>query len=201
MKSFLIQTLGKLIDIFVKIYFRSKQLKLYKTLKSFGNKSNISYPFDIVGTNNIEVGNNVNIRANSVLSAVNAKIIIKDWTGAAPFLYISTGNHRMIPGRFYRSIKDSEKGDKFDADVIINEDVWIASRVTILMGVNVGRGAIIAAGAVVNRDVLPYSVVGGVPAKFIKFKWSLTQILQHESKLYPEAERFTKEQLLSWGIR
>lgn len=40
----------------------------------------------------------------------------------------------MIPGRFYRSITDTEKGRGYDADVIINEDVWIASRVTILKG-------------------------------------------------------------------
>lgn len=107
----------------------------------------------------------------------------------------------MIPGRFYRSITDTEKGRGYDADVIINEDVWIASRVTILKGVTVGRGAVIAAGAVVNKDVLPYSVVGGVPAHFIKFKWTISQILEHEQKLYAVDERFTEEELRMWGIQ
>jgi len=46
-------------------------------------------------------------------------------------------------------------------------------RVIILKGVHIRRGAIIAAGAVVNRDVPPYSIVGGVPAKVIRFRWSL----------------------------
>ena len=160
----------------------------------------LAYPFLIQGEKNIYISEHCNIRANSVLTALNAKIVIKKWTGAAPYLYISTGNHRMIPGRFYRSITDAEKEKGYDADVVINEDVWIASRVTILKGVNVGRGAIIAAGAVVNRDVLPYSVVGGVPAKFIKFKWSLEQVLEHERKLYKEDERFGVEELKSFGL-
>lgn len=54
--------------------------------------------------------------------------------------------------------------------VSIGDYVWIGTRVTILPGVNVGNGALIAAGAVVTRDVDPYSIVGGVPAKFIKMR-------------------------------
>ena len=53
------------------------------------------------------------------------------------------------------------------ADVIIDDYVWIASRVTILPGVHIGKGAVIASGAVVTKDVPPYSIVGGVPAKVI----------------------------------
>ena len=46
-----------------------------------------------------------------------------------------------------------------------------------------------------NKDVPPYSIVGGVPAKVIKFYWTKEQILEHESKLYPEAERMSEEEL------
>lgn len=202
MKQKLINLIGKIIDIIVRIYYRYKSNCIYMKLASKGSQTNICYPFDIQGAENISIGSHCTIRANSVLNSLNAKIIIKDWTGAAPFLYISTGNHRMIPGRFYLSITNSEKRKGVDdADVVINEDVWIASRVTILKGVNVGRGAIIAAGAVVNKNVKPYSIVGGVPAKFIKFKWTLDEILEHESKLYPEEKRLSKEYLLELGIR
>lgn len=75
--------------------------------------------------------------------------------------------------------------------MIIESDVWIGSNVTILDGVHVGRGATIAAGAVVNKDVPPYSIVGGVPAKVIKYYWSIDQIIKHEAKLYPENERLS----------
>lgn len=52
--------------------------------------------------------------------------------------------------------------------IIIEDDVWIGSRVIILPGVRIGKGAIIGAGAVVTSDVEPYSIVGGVPAKILK---------------------------------
>jgi acetyltransferase-like isoleucine patch superfamily enzyme len=50
----------------------------------------------------------------------------------------------------------------------IEADCWIGARVTILAGVTIGRGATVAAGAVVHRDVEPETLVGGVPAKFIR---------------------------------
>ncbi|MDW7775647.1 MAG: acyltransferase [Methanosarcinales archaeon] len=54
--------------------------------------------------------------------------------------------------------------------VIIEDDVWIGTRVIILPGVHIGKGAIIAAGAVVTKDVEPFSIVGGVPAKHLKWR-------------------------------
>ena len=66
---------------------------------------------------------------------------------------------------------------------------------TILAGVHVGRGVTIAAGAVVNKDVPPYSIVGGVPAKVIKMYWTKEQIIEHEAALYPESERLSREVL------
>jgi maltose O-acetyltransferase len=52
--------------------------------------------------------------------------------------------------------------------VIIEDDVWLAARVTVLKGVTIGRGAVVGAGAVVTKNVPPYTVVGGVPAKTIR---------------------------------
>jgi acetyltransferase-like isoleucine patch superfamily enzyme len=53
------------------------------------------------------------------------------------------------------------------APVRIEDNAWVSTRVTILPGVTVGEGAVIAAGAVVTKDVAPYSLVGGVPAKYL----------------------------------
>lgn len=80
-----------------------------------------------------------------------------------PDCVIYTRNHRFdrldIPMR--------EQGYGPVEPVEIGDDCWIGGRVTILPGVHVGNGAVIAAGAVVTKDVPPYAVVGGVPAKII----------------------------------
>lgn len=57
-------------------------------------------------------------------------------------------------------------------DIIVEDDVWIGYRSTIMSGVHIGQGAIIAAGSVVTKDVEPYAIVGGVPAKVIKYRFS-----------------------------
>ena len=67
---------------------------------------------------------------------------------------------------------------------------------TLLSGVHIGRGAIVAAGAVVSKDVPPYSIVGGIPARIIKFRWTIEEILEHEHILYPEEERLAKYELI-----
>jgi acetyltransferase-like isoleucine patch superfamily enzyme len=57
-----------------------------------------------------------------------------------------------------------------DLPVIVEDYVWIGSRAIIMPGVTIGKGAVVAAGAVVTKDVIPYAVVGGVPAKLIRMR-------------------------------
>ena len=59
----------------------------------------------------------------------------------------------------------------YDAPIVVEDDVWIGFGAIILAGVTIGRGAIIGAGSVVNKDVPPYAIVGGVPAKVIKYRF------------------------------
>ena len=144
---------------------------------------------------NLFIGDGVGIGAYAVLSTPNAKIIFKGNSSIAHHLTIHTGNHARIMGRFVSDITDKDKPNGYDHDVIIEKDVWIGANVSILEGVTVGRGATIAAGAVVNKDVPPYSIVGGVPARVLKFYWTIDEILEHEQMLYPVDERFSREEL------
>lgn len=70
-----------------------------------------------------------------------------------------------------------------DAPVVIEDDVWCGANVTILKGVTIGRGSVVAAGAVVTKSFPPYSIIGGVPAKLIKMRFSPEEIVQHEALL------------------
>lgn len=70
------------------------------------------------------------------------------------------------------SIVDKEKNKK----VIIGNDVWIGTNVTLLPSIKIGNGAIIAAGAVVTKDVPDYAIVAGVPAKIVKYRFSQEEI-------------------------
>lgn len=63
------------------------------------------------------------------------------------------------------------------------------------MGVTIGRGSVVAAGAVVNKSCPPYSIIGGVPAKVLKFRFTVDQILEHEEKLYTMEKRYTRDEL------
>lgn len=126
---------------------------------------------------------------------MNAKFIIKEHCAIAEGLTVHTGNHPRVIGKFITDITEYNKPKGYDKDVIIEEDVWIGCNVTILTGVIIGRGVTVAANAVVNKSIPPYCICGGIPAKFIKFYWTIDQILEHEVKLYPEHERYTKEQL------
>ncbi len=69
----------------------------------------------------------------------------------------------------------NQQGFKPEQPVTIHDDVWIGSHVIILAGVTIGRGAILAAGAIVTKNVPEYAIVGGNPAKIIKFRKSSAQ--------------------------
>ena len=80
-------------------------------------------------------------------------------------------------------IDSKEKLTENDAPVIIEDDVWTGANVTILKGVTIGRGSVIAAGAVVTKSFPPYSIIGGVPAKLLKMRFTPDEIEKHERLL------------------
>ncbi len=152
-------------------------------------------PIFIGNAKNVFLYDRCNLASYSWISATNARFICKGHCAIAEGLTVHTGNHARIVGQFVSDINELNKPKGYDEDVIVEEDVWIGCNVTLLSGVTIGRGATVAAGAVVSKSMPPYCICGGVPAKFIKFYWTIDQILEHEAKLYPEAERYSREQL------
>lgn len=108
----------------------------------------------------LTIGNNS--RINGVHISASQHIAIGNNVRIAPYTIIIDNDFHRVDDHF------SDDGNK--GPIIIEDDVWITMNCMIMKGVRIGRGAVIAAGAVVTRDVLPYSVVGGVPAKLIKMQ-------------------------------
>lgn len=149
----------------------------------------------LINTKKIFLYDYVGIGANAFISALNAKFICKGHCAIAENFTVHTGNHARLLQKFITEINEINKPVGYDKDVIVEEDVWIGCNVTLLAGVHIGRGCTVAAGAVVTKSMPPYCVVGGVPAKPIKFKWTIDEIIQHENILYPAEERFSREEL------
>lgn len=136
---------------------------------SCGEKTKIGANCELKPLKNIQLGNRVEIGPRALFWTTRAKIIIGDDVIFGPGVTIITGDHPTnIKGCTINSIKDSDKPEECDQDVIIDNDVWIGCNVTILKGVHIHTGAIIAAGSVVTKDVEEYCIFGGVPSKLIK---------------------------------
>lgn len=134
------------------------------------------------------------IRYNLKVINFTGKFIVKKYSAIAPNCTVVTGNHRPIvgiPQLFSNAchIKDKE------TDIIVEEAVWIGVNCTLLAGAHIGRGAIIGACSMVNREIPPYAVAVGSPAKIIASVFTIDQIINHEKQIYPENERFSKKYL------
>lgn len=149
---------------------------------------------DIKGLWNLSVGDGTSIPKGSTLYCTEAPLIIGRKVIFGPNPTIITGDHRIdVIGQY---IMDShEKLPENDAPVVIEDDVWCGANVTILKGVTIGRGSVVAAGAVVTKSCPPYSIVGGVPAKILKYRFTVEECLLHEKTLYPLSHQFSKELL------
>ncbi len=157
----------------------------------------VHIPASIVNPKNLYMEENVSIGPNAVIYNPLTKVHIKRNSYSGPRLFISTGNHYLKKGTFSRLLTDDDKvkdGVILNHDVCIDEDVWLGANVSVLCK-HIHRGAVVAAGAVLTKDVPPYAVMGGVPAKVIKFRFTVDEILEHEAVLYESRERFTRKEL------
>lgn len=93
--------------------------------------------------------------------------------------FVGRDDHRY--GVVGKRTWDSPRGDS--GRCVVEDDVWIGHGAIVLSGVTIGRGAVVAAGAVVVESVPPYAIVGGCPAKLIKWRFTAEEIQRHEALL------------------
>lgn len=116
---------------------------------------------------NVFCGDNVSFGGENLFLSSNAKVSIGNNVMFGPRVTVITGDHRIdVAGK--PMIEVTEKLPENDQDVVFEGDNWIGANVTILKGVTIGEGSVIAAGAVVTKNVTKYSIWGGIPAEKIR---------------------------------
>lgn len=118
--------------------------------------------------NNINIANNVGLIGKYDHDYTKVGMNIKD----APWIGDSSYNFKG-------------KNQK----IIIDDDVWIGFSAVVFTGVHINRGAIIAAGSIVTKDVPPYAIVAGNPARIIGYRFNENEIKEHEKILYSDSRR------------
>lgn len=153
---------------------------------TLGERVHIGIGSILWAPNSLQIGNDVYIGKNCTIEVdgyIGNYVLIANMVGI-----IGRWDHDFLAiGRPMSQtpwIGDSDyKGAGLGKKIIIEDDVWVGFGSILLSGIKIGRGAVIAAGSVVTKDVEPYSIVAGVPARQTSVRFTENEILQHESKL------------------
>jgi acetyltransferase-like isoleucine patch superfamily enzyme len=170
--------LRKAYDKIIMYIMRSLFRKHGKNVTFYPTKSTFSYK-------NIILGSNVYIGTGAHFSSAITTITIGNKVMFGPSVSIIGGDHNIsCIGKYMYDVK--EKLPENDLPVIIEDDVWVGASAIILKGVRIGTGSVVAAGAVVTKNVEPYSIVAGNPARKIKMRFSEEKIVSHIKLLKQE---------------
>lgn len=136
------------------------------------NRTTISFPFVF---SDVSVGNETYGPLTVYNNGTDHKLRIGHFCSIAPevvFLLGADHSCKHISTFPFESIVLQSGNEAISkGNILVDDEVWIGYRATIMSGVHIGQGAVVAAGAVVTKDVPPYAIVGGVPAKVIKYRF------------------------------
>lgn len=141
------------------------------------NKHNDTLPKNIFPISCVKVGAYSYGDLNVVTFSESSKLTIGNFVSIAGnvtfLLDVEHYLNHISTFPYLVKVVHSFKSESFSkGNIMIEDDVWIGYGATIMSGVHIGRGAVIAAGALVTKDVAPYAIVGGVPAKLIKYRFN-----------------------------
>ena len=141
----------------------------------------------------VELEEYVRLQPNIRMISHGGKLIVKKYSAIGAGTVIIPGSH--IPTVGLPQFLSQTHINDVATDIIVGEDCWIGSGSYLLSHAKIGRGCVVAAGSIVTKEIPPYAVVAGSPAKIIASRFSISQIIKHETILYPPEERINKETL------
>lgn len=148
----------------------AQRARLISALKSCGQNVSLYMPVLIDGAENVTIGDDV---------------------GIAPFGHmwgdggirignrVMIGSHCAVSSLTHDYGEENMKNTLLRTEVVIEDDVWIGGHCVIMRGITIGKGAVVGAGSVVTKDVEPYAIVVGVPAKLLKYR-PVEETLEHD---------------------
>lgn len=139
------------------------------------NKHNDTAPNNIFDINRVKVGKETYGRIEVLMYNDENTLEIGNYCSIGPkVVFLLSADHyvnHISTFPFKAKITEGVKEGVSKGNIKVEDDVWIGYGAIIMSGVHIGQGAIIAAGAIVTNDVEPYAIVGGVPAKLIKYRF------------------------------
>lgn len=160
----------------LKQHFQKRKInKLWRKANTHNFTTIVLYDNNKNALKNVVVGKCTYGEIRPFIFSDKHKLEIGSFCSIAPNVcFVVSGDHhldRLTSYPFYSKCIDGRNEAISKGDIVIKDDVWIGVNATILSGVCIGQGAIVAAGAVVTKNVPPYAIVGGNPAKVIKYRF------------------------------
>lgn len=169
----------------------------WRNMKQYGYiaaSANLKKPLVVANPKGVFMYPFSRIQANATILNYSGRFVLKTYAVCSNNLVVVTGNHTPTVGipQFFLGI--THLNDK-EVDVIVEEGAWIGVNVTLIAGAKIGRGAVIGACSMVNKEIPPYAVAVGSPARIIASTFSKQQIIEHEKAVFKPEDRLSEETL------
>jgi len=162
-----------------KIFKKITKMYVYRSCKSVGKNFTLGKGVIIKSSRMLSLGDDVGINDYTWINAAG-RIRIGNDVNIGPRVVIHSSNHKYLDPTIMIRLQGHD-----NKPVVIEDDVWIGAGAIILPGANIGVGSVVAAGAVVTKDVEPYTVVAGVPARKIRDRISNSSVRAQLGSLPP----------------
>ena len=175
-------------------YKKRKIERLKRKLGKRGCHTVVAYPFNATSPERVYLDDYAEVLNHAEIINPIGGFYVGRYTTISTHLTVVTDNHTPtvgVPFSLTGTLHINEK----TKDVVVGDDCWLGTNVTLLPGANIGRGSVVGANTLCNKITPPYAVLVGIPAKIVGVKFTLEQIIKHEQHIYPKEERLTREEL------